>query len=295
MSYVSHDSDEYVKHEKSDYYPPANGGDAPLTRATTLAGRTIGIDIPRTTTQRSAHIPIGFRTLSIQVTESLHHNRQPKPREKATRPKFKLPFRKAETRPTGNSEDAAFFAQLEYHTLPILDVCNRVSVSPDLGLDNSAASTRLSRDGPNVLGSRKSQFWKKMLRYIFGDFCSILWIGVIIFFISWRPLGDPPAPYNLALAILVLLVIMLQAVFSGLQDWSAQRVMQSILNLLPENAVVIRDGQTQTVSTKDLVVGDIVQLSTGQKVPADMRIIKASSDLKFDKSILTGEFHYQQR
>jgi sodium/potassium-transporting ATPase subunit alpha len=93
-------------------------------------------------------------------------------------------------------------------------------VSPEIGLDASAASKRLARNGPNVLSPKKSQYWKKILRYTFGDFCSILWIGehpfvlyhltvlttaagVIIFFISWKPLGSPPAPYNLALAIVV--------------------------------------------------------------------------------------------
>jgi sodium/potassium-transporting ATPase subunit alpha len=139
------------------------------------------------------------------------------------------------------------------------------------------------------LTPKKSQYWKKILRYVFGDFCSILWVGVVIFFISWKPLGNPPAPYNLALAIVVMIVIVLQAVFSGLQDWSAQRVMASILNLQPETAVVLRDGQPKSIPSNELVVGDVVQLSTGQKVPADMRIIKASNDLKFDKSILTGK------
>jgi sodium/potassium-transporting ATPase subunit alpha len=86
-----------------------------------------------------------------------------------------------------------------------------------------------------------------------------------------------------------LIVIFFQAAFSALQDWSAQKVMDSILNLLPESAVVIRDGQPKSISSTELVVGDVVQLTTGQKVPADMRIIKASNDLKFDKAILTGE------
>jgi sodium/potassium-transporting ATPase subunit alpha len=79
---------------------------------------------------------------------------------------------------------------------------------------------------------------------------------------TWKP----PAPYNLALASVVIIVIVLQAVFSGLQDWSAQRVMASILNLLPENAAVLRDGQHKSIPSNELVVGDVVQLSTGQKV-----------------------------
>ena len=134
-----------------------------------------------------------------------------------------------------------------------------------------------------------SPYWKKVLRYLFGDFCSILWIGVIIFFISWKPLGNPPQPYNLALAILVILVIFLQAAFSAVQDWSSQKVINSILNLVPETAIVVRDGHQTSIPSSELVTGDIVHLTVGNRVPADMRILEASPDLKFDRSVLTGE------
>ena len=284
-SYDQELSDEKV-------YPPSSIGDtiAPLNRVTTYTGRTIGIQLPHTTTRTSTHIPIGFRTLSIQVQNSIPAEKRDKRTSIKRNNGWRFWRKTPESQPKKDA-DSTFFSQLEYHTLSVSDVCQRLNVSADLGHDASTAARHLARDGPNALGARKSQFWKKMLRYLFGDFCSILWVGVVIFFISWRPLGNPPAPYNLALAIVVLLVIFIQAIFSGLQDYSAQRVMQSILTLVPESAVVIRDGQPQTVSARDLVVGDVVQLTSGQKVPADMRIIKASNDLKFDKSILTGESH----
>lgn len=65
--------------------------------------------------------------------------------------------------------------------------------------------------------------------------------------------------------------------------------MSSILSLLPENASVLRNGQHITIAPADLVPGDIVTLTSGNKVPADMRIIEASSDVRFDRSVLTGE------
>ena len=117
----------------------------------------------------------------------------------------------------------------------------------------------------------------------------MLWIGVVIFFISWKPLGAPPQAYNLALAILVILVILLQAAFTAVQDWSSQKVMDSILNLVPESAVVLRDGRQTSIPSSELVTGDIVHLTVGNRVPADMRILEASPDLKFDRSVLTGE------
>ncbi|BGO93948.1 hypothetical protein NBRC10512v2_006268 [Rhodotorula toruloides] len=272
-----------------------------LERTKTLPSRALGLEVPRTRTHNS-HIPLGYRTLSIHVYDSQRFD-GPKPARRhhaRTGPSLasRLAFWRKKSRDEeqqapnalqAGAADADFFSRLDHHTVSPPEVCQRFNVAPELGLDSSAASKRLQRNGKNVLAKRKSDWWKKVLRYVFGDFCAILWIGVIIFFISWRPLGNPPAPYNLALAIVVLIVIFSQAIFSALQDWSAQKVMDSIMSLLPENAVVLRDGQPREIPSSDLVVGDVVILSTGQKVPADMRIIKASNDLKFDRAVLTGE------
>jgi len=65
--------------------------------------------------------------------------------------------------------------------------------------------------------------------------------------------------------------------------------MKSIKSLIAEDATVIRDGEQQTVPATDIVVGDIVVLQMGNRVPADLRIVHASSDLRFDRSLLTGE------
>lgn len=86
-----------------------------------------------------------------------------------------------------------------------------------------------------------------------------------------------------------MLVIIVSATFYAVVDWNASRVMKSIKSLIAEDAIVIRDGKQQTVPAADLVVGDLVMLSMGDRVPADMRIVQVSSDLKFDRSLLTGE------
>jgi sodium/potassium-transporting ATPase subunit alpha len=65
--------------------------------------------------------------------------------------------------------------------------------------------------------------------------------------------------------------------------------MKSIKNLIAVEATVIRDGRQQTVLATDVVVGDVVTLAIGDRVPADLRLVEASSDLKFDRSLLTGE------
>ncbi|KAK4047193.1 hypothetical protein OIO90_006256 [Microbotryomycetes sp. JL221] len=268
-----------------------------LERTVTFTGPSGSKLPPRTRTQAS-RIPIEYRTLSIHVYDSQRFDaNESRVKVKRNTGKSWLPWNNKTrssndnngTNELNSGENVDFFSKLDHHLIDADAVCQRFNVGATEGLTASAAAKRLQRNGKNVLQRRNPQLWKKFLRYLFGDFCSILWVGVIIFFISWRPLGNPPAPYNLALAIVVIIVICFQAVFSGLQDWSAARVMDSILNLVPENAVVLRDGQLTTVPSSELVVGDVVQLSTGQKVPADMRIIKASNDLKFDRAVLTGE------
>lgn len=108
-------------------------------------------------------------------------------------------------------------------------------------------------------------------------------------FISWKPLGEPPAQANLALAIVLVAVFLIQAAFNAWQDWSSSRVMASITSLLAENCLIIRESSRMTVASSEVVPGDIVFIKTGNKLPADCRFIEVSSDAKFDRSILTGE------
>lgn len=65
--------------------------------------------------------------------------------------------------------------------------------------------------------------------------------------------------------------------------------MKSILDLLPSECFVLRDGVVKKMSANLLVVGDIVQIKLGNKVPADLRLLQVSNDLKFDRAVLTGE------
>jgi sodium/potassium-transporting ATPase subunit alpha len=106
--------------------------------------------------------------------------------------------------------------------------------------------------------------------------------------VAWKPIGNPPDPTNLGLGILLIVVILLQAAFSAFQDWSSGKVMKSIKNMMPSQATVIRNRIEYNIPVQELVIGDLVKLNYGNKVPADVRIIE-THDLKFDKSLLTGE------
>ena len=216
-------------------------------------------------------VQIEYRTLSIQVAESRNVD--------AHQPDIKAPLVAGED----------YFSNLDFHELSTDEVCRRFNVSKGEGLSESAAKIRLERNGLNTLPKAKANYGKKILGYVFGGFCSVLWVGVIVFFLCWRPLSNPPSITNLALAILVLIVIFLQAGFSAFQDWSTAKTMKSIVDLLPSEALIMRDGGLKRLRATELVAGDIVHLQTGNKIPADIRLLTHSGNIRFDRSVLTGE------
>lgn len=187
------------------------------------------------------------------------------------------------------NQDTRSFESLDFHHQSVDTIYQQLG-SATGGLSPAEASARLARNGKNELPHISPNYVTKILKYIFGGFCSILWVGVIIFFICWRPLGNPdPAPYNLGLAVLVMISIFLQAAFSAFQDWSTARTMKAVLDLVPTNTLVIRSEEAKRISATELVVGDVVKISVGDKVPADLRLLATSGDTRFDRSMLTGE------
>lgn len=248
------------------------------------------------TRHANAGIPIEFRTLSFNVSQSRSQARgdydYPTKKPVALSSTWWKRKSKDAVHPHNSGKDnrVETFSKADEHVVAIDQLYQRLRVSPTQGLSKEGAAKRLRDDGPNVLPQRRKNYIKTLLRYVFGGFCSILWVGVIIFFICWRPLGDPdPAPYNLGLAVLVIIVIVLQACFSAFQDWSTAKTMNSILDMLPSDAHVLRDGEWTTVRTHDVVCGDIVRIKIGDKVPADLRLVETSGDIRFDRSAMTGE------
>ena len=134
-----------------------------------------------------------------------------------------------------------------------------------------------------------TQWFQKIMGFFFKGFGSILLIGAILVFVSWKPLGEPPAVANLALAIVLLAVFFIQAAFNAWQDWSSSRVMASITAMLPKDCLILRNGTQRTVVATDLVPGDVAYIKAGNKLPADVRFVQVSADSSFDRSVLTGK------
>ncbi|EMD41765.1 hypothetical protein CERSUDRAFT_90341 [Gelatoporia subvermispora B] len=178
---------------------------------------------------------------------------------------------------------------LDWHKIATEEVLQRLNVSSKTGLETSQAQRRLHSAGKNAISPPPKNWTRKILGWLLGGFGSLLLAASIVCFVAWKPLGNPdPQASNLALAIVLLIVLVLQAVFNAWQDFSASKVMSSIKNLLPTDVLVLRGGVQTKLDAEQLVTGDIVLISLGEKVPADLRMIEVN-DLRFDRSILTGE------
>jgi len=214
-----------------DDRPARQDGGQFARRLSRSQSRRDSISNVRERAQSVSGVPIGYRTLSFSIANSQAKDEHQEVHKK----RHHLPHIGKDTLGIGKNKkdkatkkdeqvkeqlDAEHFEKLDCHILDKPAVLKAFE-SSESGLSTNDAVSRLARDGKNALPRRKENYFKKLFWYVFGGFCSVLWVGVIIFFICWRPLGDPdPQAYNLGLAILVLIVIFLQASFSAFQDWS---------------------------------------------------------------------------
>ena len=147
------------------------------------------------------------------------------------------------------------------------------------GLTSTQAEERHHTSGWNELTSAKSKpLWKLFLEQ-FKDFLVII---LIIAAIISGLLGDAES------AVVILVVITLNAILGTVQTRQAERSLNSLKNLSAPKASVFRDGSVVQLPARELVPGDIVLLEAGDIIPADGRIIECAG-LKIDESALTGE------
>jgi Ca2+-transporting ATPase len=147
------------------------------------------------------------------------------------------------------------------------------------GLSSSEAQKRLSEHGKNELVEEKKA---GPLRIFLEQFKEILILILIIAAIAAYYVGDTID------AVVILVVVVINAVVGFIQEYRAEKAMEKLKGLISTEAVVLRDGQEQTVPAGELTLGDIVLLEEGDNVPADLRIIE-SYDLLIDESAMTGE------
>uniref|UniRef100_A0A915C2G8 Sodium/potassium-transporting ATPase subunit alpha n=2 Tax=Parascaris univalens TaxID=6257 RepID=A0A915C2G8_PARUN len=188
--------------------------------------------------------------------------------------------------------------RMDEHTIPLEELVKRYDTNLETGLSSTKASQVLARDGPNALSPPKTTpEWVKFCKNLFGGFALLLWVGAFLCYVAYSVdffTMEYPSKDNLYLGIVLMTVVVITGCFQYYQESKSSKIMDSFKNMVPTYALVHRDGEKQQVRTEQLVVGDIVEVKGGDRVPADIRIISAFG-FKVDNSSLTGESEPQSR
>jgi Ca2+-transporting ATPase len=165
------------------------------------------------------------------------------------------------------------------HALAAQTVLGKLGVDKFSGLSETEAAQRLLRDGANTLEQAAGRGW---LNILLGQFSSIIvWLLAFAAIVAWFT-----DSHLEALAILV--VLLLNALIGFAIEWQAGRALNALRRATHTFARIRRGDREQIVDAAQIVSGDIVILTAGDRVPADARLIEAVN-LRSDESTLTGE------
>jgi sodium/potassium-transporting ATPase subunit alpha len=162
----------------------------------------------------------------------------------------------------------------------------RQLVSSENGLSETEAAKRLSENGFNEIREvRRTSLTIRFFRQFTHFLAVLLWVGAGLAFLSdyLNPGGGMTA-----LGFAIIGVIVINAIFTFIQEYRAEKALEALKKLLPYYVKVIRENREKEIHSRDMVPGDIILLSEGDRVPADGRLIE-SSMMKVNNASLTGE------
>jgi magnesium-transporting ATPase (P-type) len=158
-------------------------------------------------------------------------------------------------------------------------------VQPSRGLTAVQARERLELDGPNLLPTpRRAPALVRFGRQLVHFFALLLWVASGLAYLAELP----------QLTVAIAIVIVLNAVFAFIQEQRADRAAERLATLLPRLVTVRRDGRRLQVEASEVVVGDLLLLEAGDRIPADAEAVVARR-LLLDLSTMTGESDPQPR
>lgn len=180
---------------------------------------------------------------------------------------------------TARPDPAVITGNVDHHARPAPEVLQQLEVSRHEGLDSGEFVHRQSRYGPNSLPPprRRGPSMRFLLQFHNVLIYVLLAAGVVTALLGHAI--DSGVIFG---------VVLINAIIGFLQEGKAERALDAIRDMLSLHAQVLRDGRRQEVMADTLVPGDIVFLASGDKVPADLRLVDVRS-LRIEEAALTGE------
>jgi len=166
-----------------------------------------------------------------------------------------------------------------WHVRSAEECAARLDADAKTGLTSQQAETRLVEYGSNQLEAKKEAPPWRMFLAQFNDF--MIWVLMVAVVISALE-GQAPE------AIAITAILLLNGVLGFVQEYRAEQALEALKSLAAPTATVVRNGAEQEISACELVPGDVVLLESGDKIPADGRLLQAAA-LRIEEASLTGE------
>jgi magnesium-transporting ATPase (P-type) len=169
-------------------------------------------------------------------------------------------------------------AQPPWHALDLAKLLAAVETNEG-GLTEAEAAARLTALGPNQLPRQAPPtVWQLLLRQFQSPLIYLLGAAALASLIIEHPTD----------AAFIVVVLVINAAIGSYQEWKAEQSSRALQQLLQVRAAVLRDGEIREIPAEEVVPGDVVWLESGNRVPADLRLLMAHG-LEVDESLLTGE------
>ncbi len=184
-----------------------------------------------------------------------------------------MPFAEVRLLPVSVSPTTA------HHGLPAHEVVLLLQTDPHGGLSNAEAAERLERFGPNMLPPTVGTgLLLRILRQFHHPLIYVLLVAGGVITAGLQEFVDSAVIFS---------VVVINAIVGFIQESKAEAALESLRSMVQTQAKVMRDGHEHTVPSEDLVPGDLVLLEAGDKVPADLRVVR-ETELRVNESALTG-------
>ncbi|KAG6607223.1 Calcium-transporting ATPase 1, endoplasmic reticulum-type, partial [Cucurbita argyrosperma subsp. sororia] len=176
----------------------------------------------------------------------------------------------------------------------VRECLEKYQVNPDLGLSSEEVEKQRKIYGSNELEKHEGTSIFKLVLEQFNDTLVriLLAAAVVSFVLAWYD-GEEGGEMEITAFVeplVIFLILIVNAIVGIWQENNAEKALEALKEIQSEQASVIRNGKRVSIVSKDIVPGDIVELRVGDKVPADMRVLRLiSSTFRVEQGSLTGE------
>ncbi|KAJ1883105.1 hypothetical protein H4R99_000924 [Coemansia sp. RSA 1722] len=198
-------------------------------------------------------------------------------------------------------EEKAKNVDITEHLMSLDEVCAKYSVKVNAsrpqdscGLQEHQAADLLAQNGPNTLTPPKRKSGLQKFLICLSSLFNLMLIAAGILEYILLAIDFKNNKANIYMGAILIVVAFLNAAVEWYQQRKSENTLAALLKMIPAKTHVVRDGKLASVPSADVVVGDVLFLRMGDKVPADCYVF-AGSDLKVDNSSLTGESEPQER